>query len=136
MIVEIFGKPSCPFCDRAKHLVTTKPGIQYKYTDIIEAGIDKEALIRICGKVVSTLPQIFVDGEHIGGYAELIPIIQKFVPPEVEEFDPDAVYYVREIGEGDFRVASFEEYLRANSSPILDTKKEPKVLNTEELGEI
>jgi glutaredoxin 1 len=91
MKVKIFGKPNCVFCNRAKHLVTTKPGIQSTYIDMEVEGIDKEMLTELCGKPVSTIPQIFVDGVHIGGYTELVPIIQKFDPEQFNKEKPKIV---------------------------------------------
>ncbi|EBW9719771.1 GrxA family glutaredoxin, partial [Salmonella enterica subsp. enterica serovar Thompson] len=40
------------------------------YIDIVSAGIDKEKLSDLVGKPVETIPQVFVNGEPIGGYTE------------------------------------------------------------------
>nr|WP_258548303.1 glutaredoxin domain-containing protein [Enterobacter hormaechei] len=42
----------------------------YEYIDIVSAGIDKEKLSDLVGKPVETIPQVFVNGEPIGGYTE------------------------------------------------------------------
>lgn len=67
--VEMYSKFMCPFCVRAKKLLETK-GV-----DIIEipAWMDKgkraEMNERSGGR--NTFPQIFINGEHVGGCDEL-----------------------------------------------------------------
>jgi len=121
MKVVIYGKPNCPYCVSAKELVKTKAGIEYEYIDIVEAGLGKEELSMLVGKPVLTVPQIFVDDKPIGGFSDLEPIIKRYEP-----FDPDMNYYVRERGEGDWRLASYEYYLESYSRYEMDTKKELK----------
>lgn len=74
MFVVIFGRPGCPFCVRAKELAeklsTDREDVKYRYIDIHEEGISREDLEKTVGKPVETVPQIFVDQEHIGGYTE------------------------------------------------------------------
>ena len=43
---------------------------QYQYVDIRAEGITKEDLQQKAGKPVETVPQIFVDQQHIGGYTD------------------------------------------------------------------
>lgn len=74
MFVVIFGRPGCPFCVRAKELAeklsTDREDFKFRYIDIHEEGISREDLEKTVGKPVETVPQIFVDQEHIGGYTE------------------------------------------------------------------
>lgn len=74
MFVVIFGRPGCPFCVRAKDLAETlteqRDDFNFRYIDIHEEGISKEDLEKTVGKPVETVPQIFVDQEHVGGYTE------------------------------------------------------------------
>ncbi|QBZ70817.1 putative glutaredoxin [Edwardsiella phage pEt-SU] len=71
-VVKIYGKPNCPWCDRAKALAEEK-GLEIEYINIVEAGINGEKLSEICGEVVRTVPQIFVDDVFIkGGYEGLV----------------------------------------------------------------
>ncbi len=44
--------------------------LQYQYVDIRAEGITKEDLQQKAGKPVETVPQIFVDQQHIGGYTD------------------------------------------------------------------
>jgi glutaredoxin 1 len=77
MKIVIYGKDSCSYCKRAvelaKQLKSQGHG-DYEYIDIVEAGIDAAALGELVGKPVRTVPQIFVEGEPIGGYTELVTL--------------------------------------------------------------
>jgi glutaredoxin 3 len=67
--VEIYTKFGCPYCARAKQLLADK-GVQYEETDINSvAGARDEMLGRANGK--TTVPQIFIDGRHVGGSDDL-----------------------------------------------------------------
>mmetsp|Transcript_11813 Transcript_11813/g.15599 ORF Transcript_11813/g.15599 Transcript_11813/m.15599 type:complete len:87 (+) Transcript_11813:71-331(+) len=74
MFVVIFGRPACPFCVRAKEIAETLKAknndFNYRYVDIHAEGISKADLEKTVGKPVETLPQIFVDEQHIGGCDE------------------------------------------------------------------
>jgi len=69
MTAEVYGTRSCGYCRRAKSLLKAK-GIEYQEF-IVEEDIPSEALSRKIGKPALTVPQIFLDGEYIGGYTEL-----------------------------------------------------------------
>jgi len=66
--VELYTKPLCPFCDRAKHLLREK-GQEYSETDVEAQPEKRDEMIRCAGR--TTLPQIFIDGVHVGGFDEL-----------------------------------------------------------------
>jgi glutaredoxin 3 len=67
--VEIYTKFMCPYCARAKKLLETK-GVDYEETDIsMDAGKREEMIQRANGR--TTVPQIFIDGRHIGGSDDL-----------------------------------------------------------------
>ncbi|ASG21496.1 MULTISPECIES: glutaredoxin 3 [Nitrospirillum] len=63
--VEIYTSPYCPYCHRAKRLLDSK-GVQYEEIDVIANPSRKPEMIqRADGR--TTVPQIFVDGEGLGG---------------------------------------------------------------------
>jgi glutaredoxin 3 len=63
--VEIYTKAFCPYCARAKSLLESK-GVAYEEYDISMGGPKRaEMLERARGG--STVPQIFIDGAHVGG---------------------------------------------------------------------
>lgn len=67
--VEIYTTPMCPFCWRAKKLLDGK---NVDYTEInlwSEKARRQEMIERADGR--STVPQIFIDGQGIGGSDEL-----------------------------------------------------------------
>ncbi|MEQ6917539.1 GrxA family glutaredoxin [Halomonas aquatica] len=74
MFIVIFGRPACPFCDRAKALAArleSAGAIEgHRYVDIHEEGITKADLEQTIGQPVRTVPQIFVDQTHVGGFTE------------------------------------------------------------------
>lgn len=67
--IEIYTKFSCPFCARAKALLGQK-GADFAEHDISMGGpLRAEMLERSGGR--QTVPQIFIDGRHIGGSDDL-----------------------------------------------------------------
>ncbi|QTH63409.1 GrxA family glutaredoxin [Psychrosphaera ytuae] len=74
MFTVIFGRPGCPYCVRAKEvadqLTESRDDFKYRYVDIQAEGISKADLEKSAGKPVETVPQIFIDQEHIGGFTE------------------------------------------------------------------
>ena len=67
--IEIYTKAFCPYCSRAKALLDGKQ-VDYEEFDItMDAAKRKEMLERSGGR--STVPQIFIDGKHIGGSDDL-----------------------------------------------------------------
>jgi glutaredoxin 3 len=67
--IEIFSSPKCGYCDRAKALLDDR-GYVYRELDVAgHAGYRMELQRRL--PRVRSLPQIFVGGEHIGGYEDL-----------------------------------------------------------------
>ena len=67
-MIEIYGKPQCHFCDRAKALCEQK-GYEYSYQSLGTDFGREEMLEMFPG--ARTFPQIRVHGENIGGYQEL-----------------------------------------------------------------
>ncbi|WP_027966921.1 GrxA family glutaredoxin [Halomonas halocynthiae] len=74
MFVVIFGRPGCPFCVRAKELAEQLDDAKaiegFRYVDIHAEGISKADMEKTIGKPVETVPQIFADQTHIGGFTE------------------------------------------------------------------
>ena len=67
--VEIYTTMFCPYCARARALLERK-GVAYTEIDIIEEPARRDEMIRRAGGRTS-VPQIFINGEHIGGSDEL-----------------------------------------------------------------
>ena len=67
--VEIYSTLFCPYCARAKSLLERK-GVTYINFDIIEDGAKREEMVKRAGGRTS-VPQIFIDGRHVGGSDDL-----------------------------------------------------------------
>ena len=68
-LVEIYTKAFCSFCWRAKGLLESK-GIEFTEIAVDRGGADRELMIeRANGR--SSVPQIFISGEHVGGCSDL-----------------------------------------------------------------
>jgi glutaredoxin len=69
MRAQVYSKDYCGWCRKAKELLTER-GISFE--DIPIGGkADLDALIAKIGKTITTVPQIFLDGEYVGGYTDL-----------------------------------------------------------------
>ncbi len=70
--VEIYTKMTCPYCFRAKALLKQK-GVEPDEVSV-DLGGDKrrEMIDRSGGRM--TVPQIFIDGRHIGGCDDLFEL--------------------------------------------------------------
>jgi len=68
-LVTIYSGPLCNFCNAAKKLLT-RNNVEYKEINIasVEGAMD-EMIKKANGK--RTIPQIFFDDQHIGGYDEV-----------------------------------------------------------------
>ena len=64
----VWSKPDCPYCDKAKNLLKHK-GIEYEEKNIAQ-GYKIQDLLEMVPNA-RTMPQIWLDDEHIGGYYEL-----------------------------------------------------------------
>jgi glutaredoxin len=64
----VWSKYHCPYCDQAKALLTMK-GIAFEEKKIGDGYTREELLEAVPG--ARTVPQIFLDGELVGGFTEL-----------------------------------------------------------------
>ncbi|MDO5606560.1 MAG: glutaredoxin 3 [Paracoccus sp. (in: a-proteobacteria)] len=67
--VEIYTTPTCPYCLAAKRLLNAK-GVAFQETDVSRDPALREAMMQRAGGRRS-VPQIFIDGRHIGGSDDL-----------------------------------------------------------------
>ena len=67
--IVMYTGPSCNFCDAAKRLLA-RNNASFTEIDIAsKEGLMEEMIQKANGK--RTIPQIFIDNVHIGGYQEL-----------------------------------------------------------------
>jgi len=67
--IEIYTQPFCPYCARALSLLRKK-GVEFQEIDAQNGSAAREESIKRSGGRTS-VPQIFIDGEAIGGSDEL-----------------------------------------------------------------
>ena len=90
--VLMYTKHACPFCDRAKALLTAK-GVSWREINIEEVDGARDEMIERSGQ--RTVPQIWIDDSHVGGSDELFALehageldamlgVAKGAPREVE----------------------------------------------------
>lgn len=66
--IEIYTKATCPYCHRAKALLSAK-GVSFEELPIDGNAEKREEMIQRSGS--TTVPQIFIDAQHIGGCDDL-----------------------------------------------------------------
>ena len=66
--VEIFTGPRCGYCHAAKALLQ-QLGFGFTERDVTDPEVMKEMRQRF--PHARTIPQIIIDGEHVGGYDDL-----------------------------------------------------------------
>ena len=70
--VEIYTKFTCPYCYRAKALLKQK-GVEPEEISVDLGGPKKQEMIqRANGRM--TVPQIFINGKHVGGCDDLFEL--------------------------------------------------------------
>lgn len=70
--VEIYSKDWCPYCSRAKRMLDMKK-VPYVEYDIEERPELRAEMIQRAGGR-TTVPQIFIDGAHVGGSDRLFAL--------------------------------------------------------------
>jgi len=64
----VYSKPLCPYCDMAKALLKQKSIVFEE--KIVGVDVTREQLLKAVPNA-KTVPQIFLNGELIGGYEQL-----------------------------------------------------------------
>ena len=72
--VTIYTTPSCPFCRRAKNMLTRK-GVSFEEIDVSDPSTRETMIERAQGRY--TVPQIFIGSRHIGGCDDLYALDAK-----------------------------------------------------------
>ena len=67
--VEVYSTSYCPYCMRAKALLTSK-GVEFEEIDVTDDPELRAQMVKLAGGR-RTVPEIFINGEIIGGCDEL-----------------------------------------------------------------
>jgi glutaredoxin 3 len=68
-MIEIYTSPMCGYCHAAKRLLTAKGAAFTEYDISRDPALRSKMMDRSGGR--RTVPQIFIDGRHIGGCDDL-----------------------------------------------------------------
>jgi glutaredoxin 3 len=75
MKIEIYSSRICPFCHLAKKLLDAK-GVSYEEFFVDDDPVlADESIRRSNGR--RTVPQIFIESDHIGGYDDLAALVRQ-----------------------------------------------------------
>ena len=66
--IEIFSSPQCGYCNQAKDLLRKK-GLAFEDLDVSDDTHRQDFIERL--PRARAIPQIFIGGNHIGGYEDL-----------------------------------------------------------------
>ena len=70
--IEIYTQPWCPYCARAMNLLAQK-GAPFREIEAPHGSAARaESMARAGGR--TSVPQIFIDGAHIGGCDDLVAL--------------------------------------------------------------
>ncbi|HEY3908686.1 MAG TPA: glutaredoxin 3 [Stellaceae bacterium] len=70
--VELYTTMFCPYCSRARALLQRK-GVAFVDIDVGEHPERRPEMVRRAGGR-TTVPQIFINGEHVGGCDDLVAL--------------------------------------------------------------
>jgi len=71
--IEVYSGNNCPWCVSAKALLQSK-GLDYEEINISSQAERTQEMVQRSGR--RSIPQIFIDKEHIGGFDELSQLNQ------------------------------------------------------------
>ena len=77
--IEVYSTDNCPWCDHAKSLLRAR-GLDFEEINISSDQASALEMTKRSGR--RTVPRIFIDNEHIGGFDELSMID---LPDKLEE---------------------------------------------------
>ena len=73
--MTIYGKANCGFCTKAKEFARQQE-LEFEYKDVgLTAFMDE--LLEKCEVRPKSVPQIWVNGTHVGGYNEFVRYVEE-----------------------------------------------------------
>lgn len=73
--VVIYTTNSCPYCRQAERLLTER-GVTFQNIDVSTDTAMRAKLVTMSGGR-RTVPQIFIGGEPIGGYSDMVELDER-----------------------------------------------------------
>ncbi len=71
MTIDIYTQPWCPYCERALALLDGK-GVPYREISAPNGSAERTEAVQRSGR--TSVPQIFIGGQHVGGCDELVAL--------------------------------------------------------------
>lgn len=68
--IEVYSTAVCPYCVSAKNLLKAK-GLEWTEVRIDTDAVERDAMLKRSGGR-RTVPQIFVNDQHVGGFDDLV----------------------------------------------------------------
>ncbi len=79
-MIDVYTKPNCSYCTKAKQLLNSK-GMVFREIPIGESILVEELKERF--PAARTAPVIVINGMFIGGYDQLVPILESENGPQL-----------------------------------------------------
>jgi glutaredoxin 3 len=73
--VQLFTTSWCPYCNRAKALLKQRGVTDYEDIDLDAKPQERDRMVQMSGR--TSVPQIFINGNHIGGCDDLMALDRK-----------------------------------------------------------
>ena len=114
--IEIYSKDWCPYCTKAKALLRSK-ALEYHEIDVTSDYEREEQMVKRSQR--RTVPQVFIDGESVGGYDDLAQLnatgeLDKLLGIEPAG-EPKKIYDVAIVGAGPAGLSAAIYTARKNS---------------------
>lgn len=70
--VKMYLTSWCPYCNRAKALLQQRGVSDIEEVDLDEQPQERPGMVKLTGR--TSVPQIFIDGRHVGGCDDLMAL--------------------------------------------------------------
>ena len=72
----MYGTSKCSWCDRVTNMLNNSE-IEVEKIDVSESKENLKSMKEVAGKTATTVPQVVIDGNFIGGYTEVERFINR-----------------------------------------------------------
>ena len=72
----MYGTPKCLWCDRVTKMLNNSE-IEVEKIDVSESKENLKSMKGVAGKNTTTVPQVVIDGNFVGGYTEVERFINR-----------------------------------------------------------
>ena len=76
MEAKMYSTPRCGWCDRVTKMLDENE-IEVEKIDVSESKENLKLMKKVAGKTTTTVPQVVIDGNFVGGYTEVERFINR-----------------------------------------------------------